>query len=162
MWFETEFEMEQELELEFPPPLKTRQLIESKSSAGGFMARISGFDENITTSRDPAVVRMHNAAVNSIVREIATRTRAGWCVEVMVQGHADPQNDSKPPDSISLARARAIASKIASRIPSTVSGVRGISPSGAGARDPLWPSSTHIQRALNRRVEVTIMQILCA
>ena len=162
MSFETEFRQEQELELEFPPPLKTRQLIESKSSPGGFLARVSGFDEGSTTSRDPSVVRLQNAGVDRIVREIAARTNAGWCVEVIVQGHADPRNDPKPPETVSVARARAIAAKIGSRLPATVSGVRGITPSGAGARDPLWPSSTHVQRALNRRVEVTILQILCA
>jgi outer membrane protein OmpA-like peptidoglycan-associated protein len=160
MSFASEFEFENELELEFPPPLKARQLVEYKSSSGGFMARISGFDDGSTTSPDPAVVQLQNAAIERIAREVAARTKAGWCVEVMVQGHADPQNDPRQ-GPISEARARVIANKIRARV-SRIAGVQGITPSGVGARNPLWPSATHIQRALNRRVEVTILQILCA
>ena len=123
------------------------------------MARISGFDQGSTTSPDPAVVRSQNAAIETIAREVAERTGKGWCVEVIVQGHADPTNDPKPPDRISAERAGAIANRIRART-SRIAGVQGITPSGVGASDPLWPSTTHIQRALNRRVEVTILQII--
>lgn len=161
MSFTSEFEFENELELEFPPPLKSQQLIEYKSAPGGFMARVSGFDEGSLTSADPAVVRLQSAAIDRIAQEVTARTRAGWCVEVVVTGHADPRNDPKPQGPISAERARVIANRIRART-SRIAGVRGITPSGVGARDPLWPSATHIQRALNRRIEVTILQILCA
>jgi len=155
-----EFELEDELE--FPPRLTSGQLVEYKSfPTGNFMARLSGFDPGSTTSGDGAVVRLHSAAVERVVREVMAKA-TDWCVELIVEGHEDPQNDPKPHGRISRERARVIAGRIWARLPATARRRVSVSPSGARADFPLGPSTTHQQRALNRRVEVTMMLILCA
>src|SRR6185437_9093140 len=107
---ETLRELEDELEAESEPGWTTRNLLEFQGMQDNvfsvFFARVSGFDLHSTTSPDPDVVGLHNAAADRIAREIVARFNEistvmfpkRQCVFVTVTGFVDPDSESSSSD----------------------------------------------------------------
>jgi len=142
MAFASEFEFEDELELESleeckmidPPSAKwdspslwvSPSLLQCRGASvplgTAFLMRVSGFDWRRVTpppeARDPGrpVLQLHRNAVTRIVNEIRRRTTDGNCVALRVQGYADPIGESDIAKDISAQRAQAFSEQLWERI----------------------------------------------
>lgn len=183
MAFASEFELEDELELELldlkeapeMEDLNGPSLWESKALPGGFMARISGFDWRVATPpparHDPGrpVLQIHRSGVKQIVDAIKAKTTAGKCVKLTVAGFVDPGGESASAlaavgataDSLSQQRADSIRGQIMAQLFGEELQIKQESVK-MGATSPIWPSNTHRHRALNRRVEVLVRETPCS
>lgn len=186
MAFASEFELEDELELELldlkeAPEMENLDgpsLWESKALPGGFMARISGFDWTVATPpparHDPGrpVLQIHRSGVKQIVDAIKARTTFGNCVTLTVAGFTDPGGESAAvlaqppfntnPKDLSQKRADSIFNQIMAdpRLSDAEKGrIKQTKSDGLGNFSPIHPSNTHRQRALNRRVEVLVLKL---
>jgi hypothetical protein len=174
-------EMDGELEAEVEPDWNTRHLIEFQSGPGDvfgvFSARISGFDLHKTTSPDPDVIALQNAAVDRIAREILARLKAiptinfpsRQCVFVTLTGFVDKSSES---GGLGSERAKAILARVEARlnalslgrIPSrTICTKVGQAGSDSLLVDnkALFPSTTAAGRHLNRRVIAKVRMNNC-
>ena len=178
-------ELDGEFEAEFEPDWNTRHLIEFQSGPGDvfgvFSARISGFDLHKTTSPDPDVIALQNAAVDRIAREILARLKAirtinfpsRQCVFVTLTGFVDKNSESDTRDfGLGSERAKATLTRVEARLNALLLGripSRMICPKvGQAGSDsllvddkPLFPSTTAAGRHLNRRVIAKVRMTNC-
>jgi len=176
-------ELEGELEAEFEPDWTTRQLIEFKSGPGDvygiFSARISGFDLHQTTSPDPDVVALHNAAADRIAREIVARFRESHaimhpsrqCIFVTLTGFVDKSSESDSRDfGLGSERAKATLNRVQARLNALAEIPRGeicLKMGKAGSDQllfddkQLFPGTTAAGRHLNRRVVAKVWMDAC-
>jgi hypothetical protein len=167
-------ELEDELEGESEPDWSTRNLLEFQGMPDNvfsvFSARVSGFDLHSSTSPDPDVVGLHNAAADRIAREIVARFNeiSGFmhpkptCVFVTVTGFMDPDSESGTSDfGLGGTRAQAFWARVEARLGAFAKKLRGVSclKVGKAGTSPLllddkrlFPSTTRTGRHLNRRV----------
>jgi hypothetical protein len=173
-------ELEGELEAEFEPDWNTRHLIEFQSVPGDvfgvFSARISGFDLHKTTSPDPDVIALQNAAADRIAREIVARfneihTRMHQCIFVTLTGFVDKSSESDTRDfGLGSERAKATLTRVQARLNALAEIPRGVIclKMGKADSDPLlldekqlFPSTTAAGRHLNRRVVAKVWMSNC-
>jgi len=176
-------ELDGELEAEFEPDWTTRQLIEFQSGPGEvfgvFSARISGFDLHKTTSPDPDVIRLQNAAADRIAREIVARFNeihaimhpSPQCIFVTLTGFVDKSSESETRDfGLGSERAKATMTRVQARLNTLAEIPRGVIclKMGKAGSDPvllddkqLFPSTTPAGRHLNRRVVAKVWMNNC-
>jgi hypothetical protein len=169
---EFEFEYEAELEREIlgladEGEFEGLVLVPDSDRMGDlFIQRISGFDWRMTTApsvaNDPPdrpVLKLQNAGVWRIVQEIRKRT-ASSCIRVFITGFVDEKEadrlNSDPNKSLDILRARAIGKQISDALPATSRPAIKQWVIQRGGVDSIENSNTTLNRALNRRVEVTI------
>jgi hypothetical protein len=167
-------ELEGELESESEPVWNTRHLIEFQSDFGIFTARISGFDLHKTTSPDPDVIALQNAAADRIAREIVARFNEHsitQCIIVTFTGFVDKSSESDTRDfGLGSERAKATFTRVQARLNALAVIPRGVIclKMGKAGSDPdlldekqLFPSTTAVGRHLNRRVVAKVRMSNC-
>lgn len=174
-------EVEGELESEFEPDWTTRHLVEFQSGPGDvfFSARISGFDLHKSTSPDPDVIALQNAAADRIAREIVARFAEirsfmhpkRQCIFVTLTGFVDKSSESGSGDfSLGSERAKATLARVQARLGALAEIPRGVIclKSGKAGSDPLllddkalFPGTTPAGRHLNRRVVAKVWMTDC-
>jgi len=174
-------ELEGELEAEFEPDWTTRQLIEFQSGPGDvygiFSARMSGFDLHKTTSPDPDVVALHNAAADRIAREIVARFREAHalmhpsrqCIFVTLTGFVDKSESDSRDFGLGSERAKATLNRVQARLNALAEIPRGeicLKMGKAGDSlllddKQLFSGTTAVGRHLNRRVVAKVWMDSC-
>jgi hypothetical protein len=176
-------ELDGELEAEVEPDWNTRHLIEFQSGPGDvfgvFSARISGFDLHKTTSPDPDVIPLQNAAADRIAREIVARFNeihtllhpSPQCIFVTLTGFVDKSSESDTRDfGLDSERAKATLNGVQARLNALAEIDRGriclkVGKAGSDPHlldvKPLFPSTTAVGRHLNRRVVAKVWMSNC-
>jgi len=177
MSFANQFEYEAELDREIlgladEGEFEGLVLVPNSERVGDlFIQRISGFDWRMATApsvaNDPPdrpVLKLQNAGVSRIIQEIRRRTTSS-CIRVIITGFVDEQEadrlSSDPNKSLDVLRAKAIGKQVWDALPASSRPaikqwlIRG---DGVG---PIEDSATTLNRALNRRVEVSIAPAAC-
>jgi len=187
MAFASEFELEDELELELlesedcpvsatPAKWDKPSLLECRKSPAplgtAFGMRVSGFDWKKATPppavHDPGrpVAQLHRDAISQIINEIQRMTTATNCVALEVRGYADPLSELDIAKDISAQRAEAFSGQLWDRILARLPKDNQIRIKrkiwrGMGAASPIWTVNTPRNRHLNRRVLVLVGPVSC-
>jgi hypothetical protein len=176
-------QLDGEVEAEFEPDWDTRHLIEFRSGPGEvlgvFSARISGFDLHKTTSPDPDVIALQNAAADRIAREIVARFNeirtfmhpSPQCIFVTLTGFVDKSSESDSRDfGLGGERAKATLTRVQARLNALAEIPRRVIclKMGKAGSDSLlldekqlFPSTTAAGRHLNRRVVAKVWMSNC-